>query len=474
MTFNSWHFLIFFGLFFSVYVCTSGRLRTAFTLVASYIFYGFWDWRFLGLIVLSTAVDYICGRLMDVATPRQRKQLLWVSVVVNLSILSIFKYLNFFIDSAMHMVALMGLTPHEITLSIILPVGISFYTFQTMSYTIDVYRKRLPVEKNVVVFATYVALFPQLVAGPIVRASTLLPQLHVEPKITWRDLFVGFELILWGYVLKLCLADNAGPIVDTIFAQPEIASSMEHLAAVLAFAFQIYGDFAGYSLIAIGLGRMLGLDFGSNFDTPYFATSFRNFWQRWHISLSSWLRDYLYIPLGGNRAGRFNECRNLVITMLLGGLWHGAAWVFVIWGLLHGFYLILERLTAPFYQLACDLLHLPQWLRTAVAMLSVFILTCFAWIFFRAQNLEAALTSIGKLFDVGGYHLTLDLFSPQLALTVVMVIFVLSIDVASKIEPIKVWYVRRPVLRFAGVLVMFQTILLFGAFTGSRFIYFQF
>jgi D-alanyl-lipoteichoic acid acyltransferase DltB (MBOAT superfamily) len=281
-------------------------------------------------------------------------------------------------------------------------------------------------------------------------------------------------LILWGYVLKLCLADNAGPVVDTIFAQPEIASSMEHLAALLAFAFQIYGDFAGYSLIAIGLGRMLGFNFGSNFDTPYFATSFRNFWQRWHISLSSWLRDYLYIPLGGNRAGRFNEYRNLVITMLLGGLWHGASWVFVIWGLLHGFYLILERLTSPFYQLACNLLHLPQWLRTVMAMLSVFMLTCFAWIFFRAQNVEAALTSIGKLFDVDGYHLTSSLFSPQWVLAIVMVMFVLSVDVASKIEPLKAWYVRRPVLRFFGILVMFQTILLFGAFTGSRFIYFQF
>ncbi|HEX2278334.1 MAG TPA: hypothetical protein VHN13_14590 [Candidatus Tectomicrobia bacterium] len=277
MTFNSWHFLMFFGMFFSAYLLTRGRWRLAITLVASYVFYGFWDWRFLGLLALSTAVDYVCGRLMGAAPPRRRKQLLWVSVAVNLSILGIFKYLNFFLDSAMGMVALLGLTPHAITLSIILPVGISFYTFQTMSYTIDVYRNQLPPEKSLLVFATYVALFPQLVADPIVRASTLLPQLHVEPKITWRDLFAGFELILWGYVLKLCLADNAALLVDTAFAQPRIASSLQHLAAVVAFAFQIYGDFAGYSLIAIGLGRMMGLDFGVNFDTPYFATSFSNF-----------------------------------------------------------------------------------------------------------------------------------------------------------------------------------------------------
>jgi alginate O-acetyltransferase complex protein AlgI len=474
MTFNSWHFLVFFGMFFSLYVLTHGRRRLAITLVASCIFYGFWDLRFLGLLALSTAVDYVCGRLMGAAPPRRRTQLLWMSVAVNLSILGIFKYLDFFIDSAMDMVALMGLTPHATTLSIILPVGISFYTFQTMSYTIDVYRNRLPVEKSLLVFATYVAIFPQLVAGPIVRASTLLPQLHVEPKITWRDLFTGFELILWGYVLKLCLADNAAPIVDTAFAQPRIASSLQHLAAVVAFAFQIYGDFAGYSLIAIGLGRMMGLDFGVNFDTPYFATSFSNFWQRWHISLSSWLRDYLYIPLGGNRAGRFNEYRNLVITMLLGGLWHGADWVFVIWGLLHAFYLILERLLAPFSRLAYGPLRLPRWLHTAVAMLGVFTLTCFAWIFFRAQDLDVAATIIGKLCDVDAYDLTPHLLSAQLALTIVMVTLVLGVDTASKIEPIKATYVRHPWLRFAGILGMFQTILLFGAFTGSPFIYFQF
>jgi alginate O-acetyltransferase complex protein AlgI len=474
VTFNSLHFLIFFGLFFSLYLLTSGRVRMAITLVASCIFYGFWDWRFLGLLALSTAVDYLSGRLMGVATPRQRKPLLWVSMAVNLAILGIFKYLNFFIDSAMDLLALMGLTPHAITLSITLPVGISFYTFQNMSYTIDVYRKNIPVEKNVLVYATYVAIFPQLVAGPIVRASTLLPQLHIEPRITWRDLLAGFELILWGYVLKLCLADNAGPIVDKAFAQPEVASSLQLLAALLAFAFQIYGDFAGYSLIAIGLGRMMGLDFGINFDTPYFATSFSNFWQRWHITLSSWLRDYLYIPLGGNRTGRFNEFRNLVITMFLGGLWHGANWVFVLWGLLHGFYLILERLVTPLYQRAGNLLRLPQWLRAAMAMLSVFMLTCFAWVFFRAQDFETAAAITSKLFDVSGYHLTSDLFSPQLVLTIVMVALILGVDIASKIEPIKARYLHHPVLRFAGILVMFQTILLFGAFTGSRFIYFQF
>jgi D-alanyl-lipoteichoic acid acyltransferase DltB (MBOAT superfamily) len=330
------------------------------------------------------------------------------------------------------------------------------------------------VEKNLLVFATYVALFPQLVAGPIVRASILLPQLHVEPKITWCTLLVGFEWILWGYVLKLCLADNAGPIVDTTFAQPEIASSMQHLAALLAFAFQIYGDFAGYSLIAIGLGRMMGLDFGINFDTPYFATSFSSFWQRWHVSLSSWLRDYLYIPLGGNRTGRFNEFRNLGITMFLGGLWHGADWVFVIWGLLHGVYLILERLVTPLSRRACNLLRLPQWLRTGLAMLSVFMLTCFAWIFFRAQDFAVAATITGKLLDVGGYNLTLSLFTPQLALTIVMVTVVLGIDIASKIETMRAWYAHHPIMRFSGILVMFQIILLFGAFTGNRFIYFQF
>jgi D-alanyl-lipoteichoic acid acyltransferase DltB (MBOAT superfamily) len=474
MTFNSWHFLVFFGVFFSLYLLTSGRRRLVITLVASCIFYGYWDWRFLGLLTLSTAIDYTCGRLMGTAPPRRRTQLLWVSVAANLSILGIFKYLDFFIDSAMDMVALMGLTPHATTLSIILPVGISFYTFQTMSYTIDVYRNQLSVEKSWLVFATYVALFPQLVAGPIVRASTLLPQLHVEPKITWRDLFAGFELILWGYVLKLCLADNAAPVVDTAFAQPSVTSSLQHLAAVVAFAFQIYGDFAGYSLIAIGLGRMMGLDFGVNFDTPYFATSFSNFWQRWHISLSSWLRDYLYIPLGGNRAGRFHEYRNLVITMLLGGLWHGADWVFVIWGLLHAFYLVLERLLAPLFHLAYGLLRLPRWLHTAAAMLSVFTLTCFAWIFFRAQDLDVAATVIGKLSDIGAYDLTPHLLSPQLVLTIVMVTLVLGVDTASKFEPIKATYMRHPGLRFAGILGMFQTILLFGAFTGSPFIYFQF
>ena len=244
MTFNSVHFLVFFGLFYSAYLLTSGRVRLAITLVASCIFYGYWDWRFLGLLTLSTIVDYLSGRLMGVVAPGQRKPLLGVSIAVNLVILGFFKYFNFFLDSAMDLLAWIGVTPHVSTLSIILPVGISFYTFQNMSYTIDVYRKNLPVEKDLLVYATYVAIFPQLVAGPIVRASTLLPQLHTEPRITWHDLLVGFEWILWGYVLKLCLADNAAPFVETAFAQPHLASSLHLLVAVPAFAFQIYGDFA--------------------------------------------------------------------------------------------------------------------------------------------------------------------------------------------------------------------------------------
>jgi len=339
---------------------------------------------------------------------------------------------------------------------------------------IDVSRRQAPAEPSLLYFATYVTLFPQLVAGPIVRAKSLLPQIRKGPQVTWAGLGRGMELILWGYVLKLCLADNASPYVDAVFRAPELVTNLGDVAAVISFAFQIYGDFAGYSLIAIGIGCMMGLDFGTNFATPYFSASFSEFWQRWHISLSSWLRDYLFIPLGGSRGSRLQTIRNLAVTMFLGGLWHGASWTFIAWGMLHGVYLILERLVALPSGVVTRLLHLPRWLSRTAEIFMVFSLTCLAWIFFRAADLKHAIGMIDILFSFKSYEMTLGAIPPECASIFAMAIVVLAVDLAGRSERLRLWYRSSVIRRALGAYAMFVIILLFGSFTGQRFIYFQF
>lgn len=386
MSFNSLQFLAFMLVAIFFIWNLKGRPQKYVVLALSYFFYGTWNWRFLALIVLSTVVDYSVARALDGSTSElSRRRLLLFSLVVNLGVLGIFKYFNFFIDSAAEVVELLGLGDSSdlFVLEILLPVGISFYTFQTMSYTIDVYRRRILSERDFLTFAVFVAYFPQLVAGPIERADRLLPQLRSSMgRPSDRQVVTGIALVAEGLVRKVVLGDVAARLVDSRFGANDL-SIASATVAVLAFSIQIYGDFSGYSSIARGVSRLIGVELSHNFHEPYLSRSVTEFWRRWHISLSNWLRDYLYISLGGNRKGSRKTMRNLLLTMLLGGLWHGAGWNFVVWGLLHGLYLAGERLLNA---RSVDRADEPLSLRDIPAIVRTLVLVGFAWVFFRAET----------------------------------------------------------------------------------------
>ena len=387
MLFTQLEFPIFFVMVLAAaWLCQTRVSRNGLLLAASYYFYAYWDYRFCGLLILSTVVDFAVARaIAATATQSTRRRLLLVSLVVNLGVLGFFKYFNFFIESAAPLLESIGLGSS--TLSIILPVGISFYTFQTLSYTIDVYRGVIKPTDRFLDFATYVAFFPQLVAGPIVRARELLPQLALLPTWSTRRFYGGGQQMLRGAVKKVLLADRLGEMVDVVFAGPDLYNGPTAWIAVLAYTGQIYFDFSGYSDIAIGAAKMLGYRFPVNFRHPYLATSVAEFWRRWHMTLSRWLRDYLYISMGGSRHGALATYRNLFITMALGGLWHGAAWTFVLWGLWHGTALAVERFTkaAP-----------PK----LIGWLITFLIVIFGWVLFRSDSLSTAGTIFRQMFTL--------------------------------------------------------------------------
>ncbi|MCC7384496.1 MAG: MBOAT family protein [Deltaproteobacteria bacterium] len=394
MLFTQIEFLVLFGatLIFLLTV-RNHRAQKIYLLCASNYFYGYWDWRFLGLLWTSTLVDFTVARWLErLESRRARELLIFASVGVNLGILGVFKYYNFFAGSLAAVLEPLGL--HVGTLALILPVGISFYTFQTLSYTLDVYRRELPASRSPLDFALFVSFFPQLVAGPIVRASDFLKQLEAPPKLTWERAFSGSRQVVIGLVKKVLIADRLAPVVDYHFEHAGAFSSGSVWLAVCCYAIQIYCDFSGYSDMAIGLARILGYDFKPNFDVPYVSTSITEFWRRWHISLSTWLRDYLYIPLGGNRRGPRRTYLNLMITMLLGGLWHGAAWTFVVWGGIHGAALALERALGVGREPATRALAVLGWLRTLLVV-------NVAWVFFRAQSFDQAWTLLSRMFVPG-------------------------------------------------------------------------
>lgn len=386
MLFSQIEFFFFFLLTLAVLrLLPNHRLQKLYLLVASYYFYAYWDWRFLGLILFSTAVDYVVGlSLARTEEERKRKILLLLSLVANLGLLGFLKYFNFFVGSLAPLLRTLGLHPG--TLQIILPVGISFYTFQTLSYTIDVYRRRIPPCRDPFDFALFVAFFPQLVAGPIVRAAEFLPQLETPRQLSWLRLFEGFRQFVYGLFKKVFLADRLALFVDPFFANPGAFDCLTTWLGVIGYGIQIYCDFSGYSDMAIGIARTLGYDFSENFNHPYLATNIQDFWRRWHISLSTWLRDYLYIPLGGNRLGTVRTYINLLLTMLLGGLWHGAYWRFIVWGGIHGVALALTRLLAPYL----DSARVPLFLRSlwqGLGWLVTMVIVAVAWVFFRAQEI---------------------------------------------------------------------------------------
>ncbi len=410
MVFSSHFFLFYFlPVALLLYYASPSRVRALTLTILSYVFYGWTNPLFCSLLLFSTAVDYLCGRAMvgwrafdptgelrtlapDAPRSFRQRALVAVSVVVNLGLLGFFKYFNFGVDSANAALAALGLPQFDAVLRVTLPLGISFYTFQSMSYTIDVYRGRAAPQRRVIDFACYVALFPQLVAGPIIRYHELAAQLRARTH-TWEEAARGIALFLIGLTKKICLANPCGKVADTAFGAAEL-HTLDAWIGVVAYAFQIYFDFSGYSDMAIGLGLLFGFTFPKNFDSPYRSASITEFWRRWHISLSAWLRDYLYIPLGGNRISPRRTYVNLLIVMLLGGLWHGAAWTFVIWGAIHGLLLAAERALGQraVYQ------ALPQPLRVALT----FALVCFAWVFFRAENLSHAWDYLCALAGLGG------------------------------------------------------------------------
>ena len=392
------------------------RARKRWLLAASWFFYGCWDWRFLSLLGFSTLLDYVVALRIERPGARKRAWIL-VSLCGNLGLLGIFKYFGFFVDSAVELLALLGVEAHRPTLAIVLPVGISFYTFQTLSYALDVYRGRLRASRSLLDFALFVSFFPQLVAGPIVRAADFLPQLAVPKRWARVHARAALTLFLIGFLKKACISDNLAPHVDRFFAAPAEFDSLSAWIAVLAYAVQIYCDFSGYSDMALACAGLLGYELCTNFARPYLARNLTDFWRRWHISLSSWLRDYLYVPLGGNRGGRAKTYRNLMLTMLLGGLWHGASWNFVIWGGLHGAALSVLRLR--------DETRGPEppgargVLAPVLATAFTFAFVCFCWIFFRARDLGDALVvarSFVLLDAVGTQSLSALLLVPLAAL----------------------------------------------------------
>ncbi|MFQ5536401.1 MAG: MBOAT family O-acyltransferase [Gemmatimonadota bacterium] len=482
MLFNSLPFLIFLPLFLLGFALTRGRARLAFTLAGSYLFYGWWDWRFLGLIILSTLVDYTAGRAMAATDDLGlRRRWLTLSVVTNLGILGFFKYANFFADSLVAAAHTLGIEIPPFALHVVLPVGVSFYTFQTMSYTLDLYRDRVEVEPSLLRFATFVAFFPQLVAGPIVRAAHLLPQLRRGPRWTREDVVMGVGLILLGFVKKVAIADSLAPVADRVFADPGVLGAPMLVLGVLFYAFQIYCDFSGYSDIAIGLGRILGFHFPWNFDRPYFSRSFSEFWTRWHITLSRWLRDYLYIPLGGNRLGRARTLRNLMVTMLLGGLWHGAAWTFVFWGGLHGLYLVAQRLLTRIWPQGGDVMagalamrppqRARQMMRAFAQAATVFVLTCVAWVFFRAPDFPTAWT---VLAGIGTWTPGPVVLRVEVAKGLLLIAALVAAEAVSFRVHIGEWLLRSPGGRILAYAALLWIIALAGTFDGGQFIYFQF
>jgi len=468
MLFDTPVYILFLSIVTLLYWQLNRQRQNVLLLTASYFFYGWWDWRFLGLILISTLVDYYCAKAIDESDdPIKRKVLLTLSVTLNLGFLGFFKYCDFFIQSMADSLTLLGVPVSISTLNILLPPGISFYTFQALAYIVDVYQRKMKPATSMVDYALFISLFPHLIAGPIQRPSHLLPQVQSDRTLDTSKMFDGVMLILTGLFRKAVIADNCALLANAAFAgklgEPNLA-----VVAIgsYAFAWQIYGDFSGYSDMARGSAQLLGFHFMVNFRQPYLSRSIQEFWRRWHISLSTWLRDYLYIPLGGSRHGEFNTRRNLMLTMILGGLWHGANWTFVVWGTIHGGWLALERaFTAKGERSGFGTLG--DWGRR----IFVFHLVCAAWIFFRAQSVGEATTFLGGLgrwewkSDYGMALQFLVLFATPL--------FLLDLLLEKRDEeyPLE----RMPATyRIAAATGLVAVISFFAANQVSAFIYFQF
>ena len=487
MLFNSGQFLVFFPVVCALYFALPHRYRWLWLLLASCYFYMAFIPAYLLILLGVIAIDFTAGLLIEKSQGRRRRALLVISLISNLGLLGIFKYFNFANGNLASLAALIDWNYPIQGLEIVLPIGLSFHTFQSMSYTIEVYRGRQPAERHLGIFALYVMFFPQLVAGPIERPQNLLPQLHAPHAFEYQRVTDGLKLMVWGLFKKVVIADRLALLVDQVYNAPTRYEGPSLVVATIFFAYQIYCDFSGYSDMAIGVAKVLGIDLMKNFNRPYAAGSIADFWRRWHISLSTWFRDYVYIPLGGNRVGRGRWQLNLLVTFLLSGLWHGANWTFVLWGALHGFFLVAANLTAESRARLGARLGAQRFPRLlhALQVTGTFALVCFAWIFFRAVSLSDALYVVSHLFT--GYDALLD----QAALSAMVVSWGLSPKelgvaacavgllegvqwlqahggVAARVRVRPAWF------RWAVYYALIFVILVFGIFAQSKFIYFQF
>ncbi len=474
MLFNSLKFLVFFIIVYSLYLNLNHKQQNRMLLVAGCVFYGAWSWKFLFLLFLTTIIDYHVALGMGrTEIPQKRKLLLSVSITANLTVLGFFKYFNFFSANFNHLLQMLGFhAQSHYLLNIILPVGISFYTFQAMGYTIDVYRRKVQPVKNFWDFALFVAFFPQLVAGPIERAGRLIPQIVTPRNLSWRNFYEGCSLIFWGLFQKIFIADNLAFIVNPVFDHPP-DSGVKILMAVYAFAFQIYCDFAGYSNIARGLAKCMGFDIMLNFNNPYFSRNPREFWSRWHISLSSWIRDYLYIPLGGNQKSSVVTYRNLFLAMLLAGLWHGAAWNFMIWGMYQAALLILYRLAEPFTEkLPEPKSILSQRIIRTIQIIFFFHLTCLGWLIFRARSLAQIWSMLHTMVCNFTINAGMKLDFGYLLFFTWLLVFVEVFEHVGKETEIRLNI--NAFFKSLFYVVCFYLLVIYGDTDGADFIYFKF
>lgn len=490
MVFNSYIFLIFFPVVVLIHFLLPKRVQYLWLLAASYYFYMNWDARYVLLLLFSTAVTYLSGIAMEkVRTDRARKSVVAVSFVLNVGVLFFFKYFNFAVDSLNFVLMHIGLAVPKPDFNLLLPVGISFYTFQALSYTMDVYRKDIAAERNFFRYALFVSFFPQLVAGPIERSKNLLSQVNETHRFDYDKMREGLLIMLWGYFLKLVVADRVAIVVNTVYGDPTQYGGAYIAVASVLFAVQIYCDFAGYSTIAIGAAKILGFQLMENFDCPYFAKSVAEFWRRWHISLTSWFRDYLYIPLGGNQKGTARKYLNVMIVFLVSGLWHGAQWTYIVWGGLNGLFQVVGSMLAPARKKAGELLNLKEdsFGRRVFGVFVTFVLVDLTWIFFRASSIQDALHMIKSIFTVANpwiftdnsiYGLGLNQKQVHLLILSLAVLFMADwlkykkIDILEKILEQDLWC--RWTVYLGGVLF----VLVFGiwgnAYDAQAFVYFQF
>lgn len=479
MLFNSLNFAIFLPIVFVLYWFATKRnfrAQNVLLLVASYFFYASWDWRFMFILISSTLLDYFTGiKIHEAYNQRNKKFWLWLSISINLGILGIFKYYDFFAESFAEALSSLGLNANIHTLNLILPVGISFYTFHGLSYVIDLYKDKIRPERDFVNYSLFVSFFPLLVAGPIERATHLLPQIQKPRAFDYARAVDGMRQILWGFFKKIVIADNCAIYVNQIFASSEDHTGSTLLIAAVLFAFQIYGDFSGYSDIALGTARLFGIELLRNFSFPYFSRDIAEFWRRWHISLSNWFRDYLYIPLGGSRGGKWQAVRNTIIIFLVSGFWHGANWTFIAWGAFHALLFLPLLLLQKNRQNTNDVAA-GRWLpngKEALQILFTFFLVVIGWVFFRAKNISHAFEYIGTIFSES--LSTLPTFEHELTKTSIFITLMLIVEwfQRHKQHGLELSALKNPFLKWSLYYILILIIFEFGA-NSKSFIYFQF